>query len=440
MPLVRPISPWRLPALRFLAVASSFFATATFAEYAPWVRSISVAGDQQFVIYDRLAQAVVENPVYLRQSPTTDPVSQPSGVVHSSSLSFSVDLDGQVPVGNPILVRVTPQGTANGSPFLFSPASQTVLVSSWADPDDIPFAFTGPYGIGQPVIAVQWTLETSDDEGVTWTVEVGDQSTQVLYTTLAMPIITGTYQGQRRERGNPWIDTLDRSTRFAAGLDTDDAVMRALARRFWANSEHIYDGGAHSTPTDYNTLNLERFLNPSIDIQADCRDMSNFLALLGRSLGLNVTTFRIRGGVSVPAAFWVQYLGPHGGHQPAFIINSLGQLRFTTPPVHAWTQTRWNYHQVAFYNGNLFDSAAMIELDPFVPRNPSNIINHRDLREADAQRLGYEYIPDGTYVPNGPAFLEGGDYNYYQPYLVLNESPFVSSSHIEQQGAPPIVR
>jgi hypothetical protein len=315
-----------------------------------------------------------------------------------------------------------------------------VSVADWADPDNITFTFDAPYGVGQPVIAVQWTLETSEDGGATWTTEVGDQSAQVLYTTLGTPIISPTYLGQRPERGNPWIDMLDRATRFAAGLDDGFAVMQALAAAFWANSEHIYDGGAHSTPTDYATMNIERFLTPSIDIQADCRDMSNFLALLGRSLGLNVTTFRIRGGVTGQSAFWVQYIGPHGGHQPAFIIKSTGLPIFTTPPIHLWTQTRWNYHQVAFYNGNLFDSAAMIEADPFVPRNPADIINHRDLSAAQAQQLGYAYIPDGTYVPNSPTFLLGGDYNFYQPYLVLNESPFPSTSHIEQQGAAPIVR
>jgi hypothetical protein len=113
---------------------------------------------------------------------------------------------------------------------------------------------------------------------------------------------------------------------------------------------------------------------------------------------------------------------------------------FTTPPVHTWTQTAWNYHQVALYNGKIYDACAQIELSPFVPRNPSNILNHRNLTETDATRLGYEYIPDGDYVPNKPGFLLSSTYGDYQPQLVLNESPFLSNSHIEQQGAPPIVR
>jgi len=75
-----------------------------------------------------------------------------------------------------------------------------------------------------------------------------------------------------------------------------------------------------------------------------------------------------------------------------------------------------------------------------VPRNPSNILNHRDLNEEEATMLGYQYIPDGDYVPNKLGYLLSSSYDDYQPYLVLNESPFISYSHIEQQGAPPIVR
>jgi hypothetical protein len=419
------------------------FASTAWAQFNPWVNEISITGDAQFDIYDRQAQALVQNPVYQHDDPSVDPQRQPAGVVGATSVILTVDLDGQVAVGDPILVRVRPGARIGKTDIPVSPDMLTVKVAQWSDPDALSFSLTAPQGVGKHEIDIVWSIETSSDGGETWFTEVPDESLHTLYTTYARPIISSTYLGMRPERGNPWIDVIDRASTWAAGLDNDDEIMQAITIALWTNSEHIYDGGNHSTPTDYNSMNVDRFLNPSIDGRADCRDMSNFLALLGRSLGLNVTTFRIRGGAFSASYFYTQYLGPHGGHQPAFILRPgpTGPVNlFTTPPVHQWTQTAWNYHQVALYNGRIYDACAQIELSPFVPRNPSDIINQRNLTETDANRLGYEYIPDGDYLPNKPGFLLSSTYSDYQPQLVLNETYFLSYSHIEQQGAPPIVR
>ena len=415
-------------------------ASAAEAQFSPWVSQASITGDSQFAIYDRVAQAVVANPVYQHPQRDGDPVSQPAGVVNGTSVTVTIDLNGAVDIGDPILVKVRPTARIGKSEIPVTPEEIIAEVAQWSDPDDLPFSLSAPVGVGKQQIDITWSIETSTDGGETWWTEKPDESLHTLYTTYAMPIVSQTYLGQRPERGNPWIDMLERSTVWAAGLTNDEEIMQALAVTFWANSEHIYDGGGHSTPSDYNTLNVERFLNPEIDPQADCRDMSNFLALLGRSLGLDVTTFRIRGGVSGNGFFYTQYLGPHGGQQPAVIYRP-GPIRiYTTDPIHGWTQTAWNYHQVALYNGKIYDACAQIEFSPFVPRNPSNILNHRDLNEEEATMLGYQYIPDGDYVPNKLGYLLSSSYDDYQPYLVLNESPFISYSHIEQQGAPPIVR
>jgi hypothetical protein len=423
-----------------LVLIAALLGSTAWAQFKPWVSEVSIIGDAQFDIYDRQAQALVQNPVYQHYDQATDSLRQPTGVVNATSITLTVDLDGQVPVTDPILVRVRPAARFGGTDIAVSPAVLTATVAQWSDPDGLSFSLPAPAGVGKHEVDISWSIETSTDGGTTWWTESPDESLHTLYTTYDRPIISQTYQGLRPERGNPWIDVIDRAARWAAGLSNDEEIMQALAMALWANSEHIYDGGAHSTPTDYNTMNVERFLTPSLDIQADCRDMSNFLALLGRSLGLNVTTFRIRGGAVSPSFFYTQYLGPHGGNQPADILRP-GPVRiYTTPRVHTWTQTAWNYHQVALYNGKIYDACAMIEFSPFVPRNPSNILNHRDLSATEAASLGYEYIPEGDYVPNGPGFLLSSSYQEYQPLLVLNESPFPSQSHIEQQGAPPIVR
>lgn len=413
--------------------------------YSPWVRAISIDGEQRFNIYDRVAQALVQNPVYTHDDLSADPSSNPAGFVHSTNMTLAVDLNGLVPVvGSPIQVRVTPTVYINDTPVNATPAVATATVQQWSDPTSksLMFQVDTPYGVGKHQVYVAWDLATSADGGQSWFMETGDESLHTLYTTLQRPVITRTYFGRRPERGNPWIDFLERSAVWAAGLDNDEDVMAALTRSFWANSDHIYDGGNHSTPTDYNTMDVERFLNPALDPQADCRDMSNFLALLGRSLGLNVTTFRIRGGAVFPSFYWTQYLGPHGGRQPASVVRSTppNRTRLLTSLNHTWTQTLWNYHQVALYNGKLYDACAMIELQPFVPRNPTNIINHRNLRQTEAAQIRYEYIPDGDYVPNNPDFLIGLTYAEYQPYLVLDEYPFTSASHVEQQGAETIIR
>jgi hypothetical protein len=413
--------------------------------FSPWVRSVSVTGDQSFNIYDRTAGALIENPVYRHFDPKSKAETKPAGFVQSSAASLAVDLDGTVPIKEPILVQVDPRVVLNGEEITVTPSRVTVAVQQWSDNDgkNVTFALDLPAGVGKHDVSIAWQVATSTDGGETWFVEPTDQSQHTIYTTVARPIVSQTYLGLFPERGNPWIDMLERSTVWAFGLTDPNDVMEALAVTFWANSDHIYDGGAHSTPTDYNTLNVERFLDPRIDPQADCRDMSNFLALLARSLGLNVTTFRIRGGaIGRPSFFWTQYLGPHGGHQPAQIVRSIPPNRtlLFTSMEHGWTQTLWNYHQVAFFNGRLYDACAKIELEPFVPRNPSNINNHRDLREFEAALIGYEYIPDGDYVPNNEGFLLNFSYEEYQPYLVLDEYPFASSSYIEQQGAAPIVR
>jgi len=410
--------------------------------YSAWVRSVNINGPQQFNIYDRTTQALVQNPVYRHYDLAQPAQDKPAGVVHSTPVTLQADLDGVVPVGAPVWVYVYPFAFIGDNYVSLTETGALTLVSQWSDPDtaDLSFTFNAPYGVGKREMYIYWYVWTSDDGGQTWVDEAGDFTLHTFYTTLARPIVSQAVGAAIK--GNPWIEMLERSAVWAQGLDNDVAIMQALTPMLWANSMHIYDGGQHST-SGFDQLDVNRFLTPSLDIQADCRDMSNFLALLGRSLGLNVTTLRIRGGTTGLGNFWTQYLGPHTNgepnRQPAAIIRSTGQFLGNSLN-HTWTQTRWNYHQVAQYGGILYDACAKVERQPFVPRNPSTIINHRNLRPAEAAQIGFAYIPPGDYQPNREDFLLGSTYAQYQPLLVLNEAPFTAASHIEVQGQPPVVR
>src|SRR5262249_25383012 len=104
---------WRTPLQRMkvamgLPTLLLLVASAAEAQFNPSVWQASITGDSQIAIYDREAQALVENPVYQRPKPEGDPVSQPAGVVNGTSLTVTIDLNGQVDIVDPILVRVRP--------------------------------------------------------------------------------------------------------------------------------------------------------------------------------------------------------------------------------------------------------------------------------------------------------------------------------------------
>ncbi len=152
------------------------FASTAWAQFNPWVSEVSITGDAQFDIYDRQAQALVQNPVYQHDDPSVDPQRQPAGVVGSTSLTLTVDLNGQVPVGDPILVRIRPAARIGKTDIPVSPDTVTATVAQWSDPDALSFSLTAPQGVGKHEIDLVWSIETSTDGGATWLPETPDES------------------------------------------------------------------------------------------------------------------------------------------------------------------------------------------------------------------------------------------------------------------------
>src|SRR5215831_377973 len=96
-------------------------ASAAEAQFSPWVSQASITGDSQFAIYDRVAQALVGNPVYQHGQRDGDPVSQPAGVVNGTSVTVTVDLNGAVDIVDPILVKVRPTARIGKSEIPVTP-------------------------------------------------------------------------------------------------------------------------------------------------------------------------------------------------------------------------------------------------------------------------------------------------------------------------------
>src|SRR5262249_21428577 len=147
-------------------VLTSTTSARAYAQFGVWVNSVSMTSDQQFAIYDRFIPGLVQNPVYQRPEATVDPTVKPSGIVHSSTVSMFIDLNGQIPLDDGgAMVRLTPSAHIGETPVALTPAQAVVTVAQWSDPDAIQFDVTAPYGIGRHQIIIDWTLETSTDGG-----------------------------------------------------------------------------------------------------------------------------------------------------------------------------------------------------------------------------------------------------------------------------------
>ncbi len=210
--------------------------------------------------------------------------------------------------------------------------------------------------------------------------------------------------------------------------------MQKLTGNAFLHSGHTYDGYEHSSTSDGNyrdTFYLNRFLNNQPDLRrynhstgayvyyagADCRDMANFLSVLGKSLGLNVQTIKLRS----QNGFFTKYILPtsdpvanlqftwvYRGDPPGnFTLLFKSPESETTHNYHGWNQTGWSFHQVGYFSSDIYDACLKYDLSPPNPLNPNNYINQRAIWQDEAQNYGIpfigEYTPGNADYPNGVA-------------------------------------
>ncbi len=184
---------------------------------------------------------------------------------------------------------------------------------------------------------------------------------------------------------------------------------------------------------------------------ADCRDTSNFLHILGKTLGISSNIKRI---VPSSNAFITKYIKAtedcdiEGNWQEADILkptyvlsNLLPYYIFSSPSdldgsgsppsnprpdfdYHDWVQAIWGYHQIVIFDDDLYDSCLKIDSNP-PSINPIGYINELAIWQDEAVFINgiygalYGFINySGIYSPITPTQPVGLIDTQYKGYLV----------------------
>jgi hypothetical protein len=138
----------------------------------------------------------------------------------------------------------------------------------------------------------------------------------------------------------PWVDgILERACLWAKGENIEANIVAKLTDNAYYYTGKTYNG--YNSHASNSIFNLTTFLQAT---WADCQDMSAYLHVLCRALGISTTMLRIGGG-------------------------------FDTKPILAigntvWNDTTWNFHRVGSYNTKVYDACLMLnQSSPIVPKD-----------------------------------------------------------------------
>ncbi len=400
-----------------------------------------------FPIFDLTVNGLIANPAW------TPAVSHPVGYVRGGPMTVQADLASAIAVspGKTVLVRVWPTASLVGTkpsgetevlPIDFTPNYRDVVVSDWNAPDFAALSFTNTLpgdAVRMVTLDIDWEISESRDQGVTWHFSQSPAFTSnPLFLTLGYPLMNNAAKDEIWSVACPWWQTLYSSSTWAYGATGSDAVLRKLTEKAFAENGHVYDGKEHSSPfIDFfagtEIFKYPRFLftNMFVDLNADCRDMSNFLVVLSRSQGLDAK-YRILMDPyvlldSIRGRFFTKYVGPTGGRQTAFIYdNPYIELHIDDNQGMGfdWVQTPWAFHQIVEYGGLYSDADLQFDARPLTPVNPNNVLNQRNIRSENAFAWGLSYIAPGTYQPNQPVSPMGLTLDGYKGNLLYQDPPF----------------
>jgi len=419
--------------------------------FEPSVGSVNFFGDDTttafaggFEIFDLAFSAVTSNPAWT-------PVSaRPVGYVRGGNMTVQADLTAArtIAAGESVLVRVTPVGTLTGTnpsgalevlPLAFDPSSRDIAVTDWGASDSSVLSFTSVLpadAVRQVTLDVAWEISESRDNGNTWHSSlISGHTNNIVFLTYGPPLANNAAPGENPAVGQPWSVTLALATAWAYGTATDSDVLRSLTAKAHTENGHVYDGDEHSSVEPDRRAQTQTFKYPRFlftDPNADCRDMSNFLVVLSRSLGLDAEHRRLFAGTdpNFPTPFYTNYIGPVGGRQDANIdFANSPALSYTDNnggAGFAWIQTGWNYHQIVKYGGLFSDADLRFDAQPLTPVNPEPILNQRDIShdESVSRHLEAYYIDPGSYVPRQPDNPVGLTLDAYKGILVYRDAPF----------------
>ena len=300
-------------------------------------------------LYDRERELNI-NPPQWRKIPSRD---EPISYVRRKKATIQLDITGspEIPSGDSIWVKVRPSAELlrlPGTPITFSPASQTLKVANWDDPDYEQLTFRTsllPNEVRLDQLNITWDFEYRRAAMDPWA-DAGQETTpHEIYITYRP-----SYKGFRPSR-RPWKQVLKTACRYAHGAN---AILEVSTR--------VTTGIYHSREFNYDpTLSHSNFFNSQIllwrmlkDGWVDCMDGSNYYTILMRWLGINANQIKINRDVF-----------------DQFVYKELRPITTTKDLNMGWGEDIWNFHQVGIFK-NVYDPIIMIDKTG-TPRVPTDM-------------------------------------------------------------------
>jgi hypothetical protein len=212
---------------------------------------------------------------------------------------------------------------------------------------------------GQPVNCTPSTVSCDGNAGagVTFTVTVGPLPAHVSVSEPLTISFSGSYNGINYKSDStcsvylvfqapvapqvaPWLQVVYDGCDWANGDTTADQVARDLTLG-------LYDAGyfnytflsSFTTPMSRSVFNLSAFLKATPSSSGNCVDVSDYLSITAAAQGLG---FQVQEFAAYPRT-----------SDDSFYTNSINPIGWP-----GYSSIKWQYHQVALFNGNVFDACA----------------------------------------------------------------------------------
>lgn len=184
--------------------------------------------------------------------------------------------------------------------------------------------------------------------GAGWNTEYTEH---IYYTLLSTPLAP---------MAQPWTGVLDLACNWASGDNWDLGIIKDLTEGLY-NCGVTYNQGVSHT-SGYTNLNLGSLLsgldNPS-NVAMDCKDFSNFLQVLNRSLGVSCNYLRIAWRPDYPPLLT----------ESEFVHNYLLPAGYDEDEDEEVEPNNWYFHMVCWFNSQVADASTQLDND-FDPHSP----------------------------------------------------------------------
>lgn len=350
----------------YVTAANSHGCTTTDTEVVfahPAIKVSDIAFEQDHVLYDRVSDALVSRPQW-KVLDTGATIDKPIAYTRNSQMLIRPKLTTENVSASVFLRYVATLSWDDNTEYIAEKTSSGVAFPY----DQLPYypmarGTVKQYGASQ---SIEMFIRKYQDSDWCPTGSTASAHSQIYHTLQDPSAPWGANQ-------NVWTEVLHEACNWANGQSTATGVLTNLTRGLHSipSSKYKYNRGRASFTTGAltdQTLNLNLFLD-SIQIQGDCRDFSNYLLLLARSVGIDLMARRTVTASGFITNKWYP-AGLYDENSPHFV-----------------------YHQYGFYN-NVFDAALRFyEMgDP-----PSNQIEENGTVSDYESSLVSSYTSDGSW-------------------------------------------